>query len=295
MTAALPVGLTAPQWHALAHALHETYMEVFPSPSVEERLGALEPGAWVAVTCSPTRGVGPTLELCTRLAARGFRLVPHVAARMVRDRAHLGEILRRIADLGVDSIFVPGGDAPQPLGRYTRALELLRDIADHDHRLRHIGVAAHPEGHPAADDETLLRELEVKQACASYLVTQMCFDAAKLAAWLHLIRARGITLAAWIGLPGVFDRSALLAASLRIGVGASLRQLRNRGGATGRLLAPRTYRPDALLYGLAPALAQPALGIAGFHLFCFNAVAQSEDWRRRFLAESRAHATGASP
>jgi methylenetetrahydrofolate reductase (NADPH) len=295
MTAAPAAGLGAPQWRALAHALHETYLEVFPSPSIEGRLAVLEPGAWVAVTCSPTRGVEPTLELCARLAARGFRLVPHVAARMVRDRAHLGGILRRIADLGIDSIFVPGGDAPQPLGRYSRALDLLRDIAEHDHRLRHVGVAAHPEGHPAADDGTLWRELVAKQACANYLVTQMCFDAPRLVAWLRDIRARGITLAAWIGLPGVFDRRALLAASLRIGVGASLRQLRHRGGVIGRLLGPRSYRPDALLYGIAPALADGSLGIAGFHLFCFNAVAQSEDWRRRFIAGCQAHQTGAAP
>lgn len=295
MTAAPAAGLTAPQWQALAHALHESYMEVFPSPSVEERLGALEPGAWVAVTCSPTRGVQATLELCARLAARGFRLVPHVAARMVRDRAHLTEILRRVADLGIDSIFVPGGDAPQPLGPYTRALELLRDIADHDHGLRHIGVAAHPEGHPAADDETLLRELAAKQRYANYLVTQMCFDATTLVEWLRGIRARGITLTAWIGLPGVFDRRALLAASLRIGVGASLRQLRHRAGVVGRLLGPRSYRPDALLHGIAPALGDGALEIAGFHLFCFNAVAQTEDWRRRFIAGCQAHQTGAAP
>lgn len=270
-------------------------MEVYPSPSVEARLQVLAPGSWVAVTCSPTHGVEPTLELCARLAARGYRLVPHVAARMVHDRAHLGEILRRLADLGIDSIFVPGGDAPAPLGRYGRALELLRDIAEHDHRLRHIGVAAHPEGHPSVDGETLLAELVAKQTHANYLVTQMCFDAGRLLAWLRLIRERGITLAAWIGLPGKFDRRALLEASLRIGVGASLRQLRHRGGTIGRLLGPRTYRPDALLYGIAPALEDAAIGIAGCHLFCFNAVAQSEDWRRRFVAGCEASEKGAAP
>jgi len=293
---ALPRARLAPsQWRALAHAARATYLEVFPSPSIEARLAALEPGAWIAVTCSPTKGVEPTLELCARLAARGFRLVPHVAARMVRDRAHLGQILRRLADTGIDSLFVPAGDAPQPFGAYGRAIELLRDIAEHDHRLRHIGVAAHPEGHPAADGESLLLELVAKQTYANYLVTQMCFDPRRLIEWLRLIRARGITLAAWIGLPGVFDRRALLAASLRIGVGASLRQLRHRGGVIGRLLGPRTYRPDALLYGIAPALEDPAFGIAGFHLFCFNAVAQSEDWRRRFIAGCVAQETGAAP
>lgn len=294
MTAAKHVALTPSQWRALGHALRESYMEVFPSPSIEQRLRVLEPGSWVAVTCSPTKGVEPTLEICAHLATRGYRLVPHVAARMVRDRAHLREILRRLADSGIDGIFVPGGDAPEPLGPYGRALELLRDIADHDHRLRHIGVAAHPEGHPAVGAEALLAELEAKQAYASYLVTQMCFDAAKLTAWLLAIRARGIGLTAWLGLPGVFDRAALLAASLRIGVGASLRMLRYRGGMIGRLLGPKTYRPDALLYGIAPALQDPALNIAGFHLFCFNAVEQSEDWRRRFIAGCEAREAGAA-
>jgi methylenetetrahydrofolate reductase (NADPH) len=275
---------------ALAHAVHETYMEIFPSPTIEQRLGSLEQGSYVAVTCSPARGVDETLELTERLIGRGFRVVPHVAARMVRGQVHLRAIMRRLTDLGVESIFVPGGDAPQPLGSYATANELLRDIAGLDHRLQHIGVAAHPEGHPTVDAETLLRELVAKQSYANYLVTQMCFDAAALAAWLRLIRARGITMPAWIGLPGVFDRRALLAAAMRIGVGASLRFLRDRGRMVRKLFGPKTCHADTLLFELAPLLAKPELGIAGFHLFSFNRVEQSENWRRQFVADLRRNA-----
>jgi methylenetetrahydrofolate reductase (NADPH) len=228
-----------------------------------------------------------TLEFCERLVQRGFRVVPHIAAKMVRDRGHLQEIMRRIGAMGADSIFVPGGDAPHPLGPYATALQLLRDIAGLDHRLKHIGVAAHPEGHPAVDAETLLRELAAKQPFATYLVTQMCFDATALTAWLRTIRGRGITMPAWIGLPGVFDRAALLAASLRIGVGASLRMLRDRGRLVRRLLGPKIYRPDQFLGEFAATLAKPEFGIAGFHLFCFNRVEQSEAWRRQFAADLR--------
>jgi len=270
---------------ALARAVHATYMEIFPSPSVEQRLDVLEPGSYVAVTCSPARGVDVTLDLSERLVGRGFRVVPHIAAKMVRDHDHLREIMRRLGDSGVESIFVPGGDAPRPLGKYATALQLLRDIAEFDHRLQHIGVAAHPEGHPAVDSESLLRELVAKQPYATYLVTQMCFDAAALATWLRMIRASGITMPAWIGLPGMFDRAALLAASLRIGVGASLRLLRDRSRLVRRLFGPKVYRPDAFLRELAPQLAEPEIGIAGFHLFCFNKVKESEDWRRQFLAD----------
>jgi len=269
---------------ALARALHASYMEIFPSPSIEQRLDVLEPGCYVAVTCSPARGVDVTLDLSEHLLARGFRVVPHIAAKMVRDHGHLQEIMRRLGDSGMDSIFVPGGDAPRPLGKYATALQLLRDIAEFDHRLQHIGVAAHPEGHPAVDSESLLRELVAKQPYATYLVTQMCFDAAALATWLRMIRASGVTMPAWIGLPGVFDRAALLTASLRIGVGASLRLLRDRSRLIRRLLGPKIYRPDVFLREFAPRLAEPDLGIAGFHLFCFNKVKESEDWRRQFLA-----------
>ena len=285
MAALLSPAPSAAERHALAHAVHVTYMEIFPSPSIEHRLAVLEPNSYVAVTCSPTHGVDVTLEMTARLVGRGFRVVPHLAAKMVRDQAHLREIMRRLDDLGVESVFVPGGDAPRPLGTYATAFELLRDIAGLDHRFRHIGVAAHPEGHPSVDSETLLQELVAKQPYATYFVTQMCFDAAALAGWLDLIRARGISLPAWIGLPGVFDRSALLAASLRIGVGASLRLLRDRSRMVTRLFGQKLYRPDAFLHQLAPHLAKPELGIAGFHLFCFNRVEQTENWRRQFVAD----------
>ena len=276
--------LSAPERQALAQAVHESYMEVFPSASVLHRLEVLEPRSYVAITCSPTQGVDATLELTGRVVGRGFRVVPHIAAKSVRDQGHLRDIVRRLADLGVDSLFVPGGDSGRPLGSYATAAQLLRDLAALDHPFRHIGVAAHPEGHPSVDPETLLQELAAKQAVANYLVTQMCFDAAALAAWLRLIRGRGITMTAWIGLPGVFDRAALLAASMRIGVGASLRLLRDRGRLIGRLFGPKVYRPDAFLHGLASQLADPAQGIAGFHVFCFNRVEQSEHWRRQFVA-----------
>jgi methylenetetrahydrofolate reductase (NADPH) len=278
-------GLSATERQTLAQAVHESYMEVFPSASIEHRLDSLEPHSYVAITCSPTHGVDATLDLTERVVRRGFRVVPHIAAKTVRDRAHLQDIVRRLGGLGVDSIFVPGGDAGSPLGPYGTAAELLREIAACDHRFRHIGVAAHPEGHPSVDPETLLRELAAKQAFANYLVTQMCFDAAALAGWLRMIRGRGITMTAWIGLPGVFDRAALMAASLRIGVGASLRLLRNRGRLIGRLFGPKIYRPDAFLHELAPQLVDPQLGVAGFHVFCFNRVEQSENWRRQFVAD----------
>ena len=73
-------ALPARDSQILAHTVREAYMEIFPTESIESRLDVLEPGSYVAVTCSPTRGVDVTLDMAERLALRGFKVVPHVAA-----------------------------------------------------------------------------------------------------------------------------------------------------------------------------------------------------------------------
>ena len=276
-------ALQAKEEDILAHTVHAAYMEVFPTSVIEEKLNVLEPGSYVAVTCSPTKGVDVTLDMSERLALRGFKVVPHIAARMVRDKAHLREIVAHLNDLPIISIFVPGGDAETPIGDYDTALSLLRDMAELEHKFTEIGVAAHPEGHPAASDEALMKALQDKQEVANYLVTQMCFDADRVGSWLRTIRDRGVHLPAWLGIPGVADRNSLLKTSMRIGVGESLRYLKKNPGVAARLMLANEYRPDDLLYGLAPYLADPEYNIAGHHIYCFNLVEKTEQWRHEFV------------
>lgn len=271
----------------LIRDLREAYMEVFPSKDIEEKLKILQPNSYVAVTCSPTKGVGETLDLSERLIGRGFRVVPHIAAKCVRDRQHVSEIMDRLDKMKVDSIFVPGGDRPEPAGEFRTAHDLLKVINEFDHGIDLIGVAAHPEGHPDVDDESLMRELERKQPLAQYIVTQMCFDADLLGNWLIDLTRRGITLPVWIGLPGAIDRGRLLKTSLRIGVGDSLRFLRKRSGIAAELMKSSTYQPDDLVMQIARYQALPETNVAGYHLFCFNQVESTENWRNEAIENLR--------
>lgn len=273
---------------AVRKTVHDAYMEVFPTATIEDRLNVLEPGAYVAVTCSPSKGIDVTLDMTERLVSRGFRVIPHLAAKMVRDSKQLAEIMVRLKDLDVKSIFVPGGDAKSPAGDYATAFELLRDIAEFDHNFLDIGIAAHPEGHPDVDNGVMLSELEKKQPLANYLVTQMCFDPEALGNWLYDIRERGIDLPAWIGIPGVADLKSLVMTSMRIGVGDSLRYLRNQSRMATLLFRSKAYTPESLLFELAPYLADPACKVAGHHIYCFNQVERSESWRKEFLASLQA-------
>ena len=273
------------EYEILQNDLREAYMEIYPAPGIEKKLGILAPNSYVAVTCSPTKGVDETLAMTERLLEQGFRVTPHIAARCVRDRRHLSGIISRLSALNIESIFVPGGDRPEPLGDYRTALELLRDISDFDHRISEIGIAAHPEGHPDVADDVLMRELDKKQEFAHYIVTQMCFDADKLGEWLLDIHHRGVRLPVWIGLPGAIERGRLLRTSMRIGVGDSLRFLRKKTGIAAELLKASVYRPDALVREIARYQALPETNVAGYHLFCFNQVESTENWRNEMIRE----------
>ena len=265
----------------------QAYLEVIPTSTILERVAHLPRHAYVSITCSPLHGVESTLELAEKLRALPeegrLKLIPHIAARMVRDRGHLREILARLDALQVESIFVPGGDAPRPVGNYDCSLRLLRDIAEMGHRIEDIGIAAHPEGHPLVDDAELMRWLREKQPYATYLVTQMCFDPDVLIGWLLRVREAGVTLPAWIGLPGVADIPKLISLSLRIGVGQSVKVLMKQKGLVRRVISATPYQPDDLLAGIQQHLGEPGLDVPGFHLFSFNDVERTERWRQNTL------------
>ena len=76
------------------------------------------------------KGLEATVALCEQLQAQGFRAVPHLSARMVRDVAHLRDLIAWLEGANVDRAFVVGGDAKEP-GDFLDGLSLLaRDARD---------------------------------------------------------------------------------------------------------------------------------------------------------------------
>lgn len=266
---------------ALVEALAQPRFELIPMEGAIEWANHLPEGAKVAVTCSPTKGIESTLLFGEELLARGFRIVPHIAARLVADRAHLEEIVRRLDDLKVREIFVIGGDAKKPAGPFSGAFDLLSAMADSGHDFEHVGVGGYPEGHPIIDDGTLRRALLDKRPFATYVVSQMCFDPGAILAWVAGIRQQGIGLPVYIGLPGVVERRKLLQISLKIGVGDSARFLAKHTNLVTRFLKPGGYGPDGLVKELAPYVGDRDYNIAGFHIYTFNQVESTEKWRQQ--------------
>jgi methylenetetrahydrofolate reductase (NADPH) len=272
----------------LADLLLRPRYEVVPLRGIEEDVVANVPeDIKLTVTASPKRGLDATLDATAELARRGFQVVPHVSARQVVDEAHLAGILERLESLRLREVFVIAGDARRPAGRFADASALLAAMVELGHRLDEIGIAGYPEGHPFLSDEAALRALAEKEPVASYIVTQLSFAPESVTTWVARVRSRGIQLPVYVGVPGVVDRNKLLRIALRIGVGESVRFLRKQRSRKAGLLRRASYSPDGLLEGLAPALAEPGNGIRGFHVYTFNAVEQTERWRREKLARQR--------
>jgi methylenetetrahydrofolate reductase (NADPH) len=258
--------------------------EVLPTKGTEEAVVQWVPaGMTVTVTASPVKGLDATIDLTERLAARGYRVVPHLAARSVADDAHLDRIVARLKACGVDDAFVPGGDATHPAGRFDSALPLLERLTEMGSPFSRIGITGYPESHPKIHDDITIQAMWDKRRYATYVVSNVCFDAAQLGRWIGRIRARGVTLPLYVGLAGPAERTRLLKMAAVAGASESARFITRHPGWILRFWVPGGYSPDRLLDRAATVLTAPASGVAGLHLFTFNQLQQTELWRRAAL------------
>ncbi len=266
--------------------------EILPFAKGEEEAAKLPQRVRLTVTCSPKHGPDLGVEVGRRLRALGHAVTVHVAARMVRDRAHLDELLTAMARAGIDDALVVGGDATPPHGPYSSAVELLPLLHEHRQRPHMVGIAGYPEGHPLIDPDTLAEALVAKSALADYVTTQLCFDPEAVVGWVRTVRGMGVSLPVIVGLPGRVDRRKLVEISVRVGVGPSLAFLRKQRSLRALLgLSPSST--DRLYDALAPYVGDPELAIAGFHYFTFNRLLATWDWERH--KQSALPRMGAAP
>lgn len=270
------------QIDAIRRTLQNPKYELIPLKNVMEQSEYLPQGAVVSVTASPQKGMMATIDLTLELKDRGFDAIPHISARLTRDRAELEDILKRLDDTGIRKAFVVGGDV-EDHGEFFDGLALLTAMEQIGHNITEIGLPGYPEGHHIVDEVTITRALHDKLPYASYVTSQMCFTAEAIESWVDGLRDDGIGLGVYLGIPGVAELTKLISLSLRIGVGPSARFLSKNKSLAGKLVRPGGYSPDALILGLAPTLADPVANVLGFHIYTFNRVETTERWRYDML------------
>jgi methylenetetrahydrofolate reductase (NADPH) len=260
-------------------------IEVIPVRGADEKVSAIPRDTTITITCSAKFGLERTLEHTERAVKAGHHVVPHIAARQVTGRSQLAGMISRLDGIGVTNLFVVGGDAAEPAGPYASSAQLLEDLAALDHGIRDIGVGCYPEGHPVVPADRLTEALLLKQETATYMVSQLCFDRDALVGWLRTARGAGVRLPLHIGIAAPMNTLKLTELSLKIGVGTSVRFLTKQHGLVGSLLRGNSYRPEDLLTAMGGALTDPALAIAGIHVFSFNQIPSTLEWRQRLLGD----------
>ena len=278
-------GLDGPVRTALAAALVDPIFEVLPLKNLPDQIPHLPAGVRVSVTASPAKGIDATMDWAVRLQADGFRAIPHLSARMIPDRAKLAELLERARTAGITRTFVVGGDADEP-GEFPDALSLLQAMTELGHPFQTVGGGCYPQGHPVIPDAALAKALVDKAPYTAHVTTQMDFDTKAIASWVYARRAEGFAPAVIVGVPGVSDPQKLMSIAARIGVKDSKRFfMKNLRFITGLAKSGGFYKPTGFVEGIAPLLADPAAGVTDFHLYTFNAVEATDEWRRSLAAE----------
>ncbi len=275
----------------LAEFLRHPGYEVIPLQGTEEAVVEHVPrDIALTVTASPGKGTLATIELAERLAGHGFGVTPHLSARLIRDRTELGEILQRLHEAGIRRAFVVAGDVDEPAGEFEGAAGLLRTMSEIGHDLDEVGITGYPESHPKISDEMTIQAMYDKVPYATYIISQICFDAEVISDWARRVRSRGVRLPIRVGMPGYVNRQKLLRISASIGLGESARFLRRQRNWLLKMFLPGGYSPDRLIEGLKPGFADPESNIRGLHIYTFNEVQTTEAWRREMLERAETSA-----
>ena len=249
---------------ALAGVLAAPTFELVPLKNALDQAGFLPAGATVSVTASPAKGIEATVALCEQLqAARlpgGPAPVgadgprpgpPRRADRLARGRRRRPRVRRRWRRQGARATTRTGCRCS---GRWPRSAT----------RSPRSASRAYPQGHAFIADAAAAR----RRCAAKAAVRELHDDPALLRPERDRVldrRAPGRRACTLPGPPRAAraspSRSELLAISARIGVADTHRFLVKNTRFVARLIrSGGFYRPDGLLEGLAPLIADPANG-----------------------------------
>ncbi|MFF1252801.1 methylenetetrahydrofolate reductase [Pseudarthrobacter sp. NPDC058329] len=258
--------------------------EVMPFKGTAEKVLADVPTSVpLTVTATGGKGIDVTLNLVKRLAKEGYSVAPHLPARLFRDDAELADVVGQLKDVDIRRVFIVGGDAPTPAGKFQDAYSLLQSLDEMGHHFEEVGIGGYPEGHALISDNALHTAMNLKAPHATRILTQICFNAETTTTWAEGLKRQGINLPIFIGMPGPVSRQKLMRISAGLGLGQSASFLKKQQNMFWRFFMPGGYRPDRLIKGLTSTVPQFDTNIQGFHIFTFNDLAETEIWRRQLV------------
>jgi methylenetetrahydrofolate reductase (NADPH) len=254
----------------------------------------LKPGTRVFIALIEAGQFDLQIEAAAAVRAAGLEPVPHIPARFVNDADDLNHRLEAMVKRAhVKTVLALGGGAPQPVGKFHCAIQLMQTGAFQQHGIETVGIAGHPEGNPditkVLGEAELLRTLKEKNAwikdagLKGFIATQFLFNAEPVIHWSMELRANGIDLPIYVGVPGPASIKTLVRYAALCGVGNSARFIRKQALNITKLLT--VAEPTEFVEQLAiQHYDLPEHGIAGAHLYPFGGFDKLFEWMHKLSA-----------
>jgi methylenetetrahydrofolate reductase (NADPH) len=256
-------------------------------PGLLEAAPLIPAGTRVNVTFLGNEDLPMRLTAAKAVKDAGFRPVPHISARRLKDQTQLEEFLAALQAQGTSEyVFAVGGDPATPEGPYEDSRQLIATGLLQQYGATDVSIAGYPEGHPDITDDQLWAALTGKhatlteQGTAGTILTQFGFDEDPVVAWIEKVRAAGIPYEIRVGVPGPAGIKRLLAFAARFGVASSASIAKKYGLSLTNLMG--TAGPDKFIARLAKKLDPEKHGVVKLHFYTFGGLTATSEWIRDF-------------
>ena len=295
----------APASAAVADFLRGYSIEVMPrtAEKVDDFRALLPDGTRVYIAHIDGTPIEDMVATAKRIAGEGFPVMPHFPARIIADKATLGDwIARYQGEAGIEQALLLAGGVDTPKGDFRSSMQLMETGLFDKAGFKRLHVAGHPEGNkdidPDGSDRMVTEALRWKQAFSERtnaemaIATQFCFEAAPVIDWANRLRTEGIGLPVHIGVAGPAKLQTMIKFAMACGVGPSVRVLQRRAADLSKLVLP--FTPEEFLTELALHRADhPDFAITNVHFFPLGGIKATTDWTAEFGASPAACAVTA--
>ena len=174
-----------------------------------------------------------------RLNDEGFTVMPHIPARMIKNKAMLHDWISMYQnEAGVDEALLLAGGSTKPIGSLDSSIQLIESGLFDKAGFKRLHIAGHPEGCKDIDPDGGIKnvsealswkqEFSKRTDASMAIATQFCFEADVVKQWADNIKKDGIDIPIHIGIAGPAKLQTLLKFSVECGIGASMKVLTKR-------------------------------------------------------------------
>ena len=223
-----------------------------------------------------------------RLNDEGFTVMPHIPARMIKNKAMLNDWISMYQnEAGVDEALLLAGGPTKPIGSLDSSIQLIESGLFDKAGFKRLHIAGHPEGCKDIDPDGGIKnvsealswkqEFSKRTDASMAIATQFCFEADVVKQWAENIKKDGVDIPIHIGIAGPAKLQTLLKFSVECGIGASMKVLTKRAKDLTKLLLP--YEPTKILQDLSDYKSKdPYFNIEKVHFFPIGGIKKTVDW-----------------